>query len=204
MKKGILGGSFNPIHCAHLELAKAAKEQFGLDELLLMPSKKPTYKDTSDLESEAHRYNMVKLAAKSLGGEKAGYIASDFEYKREGNTYTYETLQLLHKLEPDTEWYFIIGGDSLKKFCTWVKPEIISGLCTLLVAGRDGISDSSLRYYKNKIIKKFGGKVEIIKFMQLDVSSTKLRECLSKADDSEFIPPEVMKYIKKNHLYGVN
>ncbi len=203
MKKGILGGSFNPIHYAHLELAKAAKEQFGLDELIIMPSKKPTYKDTSDLESETHRLNMVKLATKALGGEKAGYFASDFEYRREGNTYTYETLQLLNKLEPETEWYFIIGGDSLKKFCTWVKPEVISKLCTLLVAGRDGLSDRSLRYYKYKIQKKFGGKVEIIKFKQMDVSSTEIRECLSETDECEYVTPEVLKYIKKNKLYGV-
>lgn len=203
MKKGILGGTFNPIHYAHIALAKAAKEQFGLDELIFMPSKKPAYKDTEAIESEENRLNMVKLAVKTLGGEAAGYIASDFEYKREGNTYTYETLTLLHEAEPDTEFFFIIGADSLMKFDTWVKPEVISNLCTLLVAGRNGISKKKLTSLAKKTAKKYDADIRIIDFQQIDISSTEIRENLSENNECEYIPEMILDYIRTKGLYNV-
>lgn len=204
MKKGILGGTFNPIHNAHLELAKAAKEQFDLDMLIFMPSKKPAYKSNKDIISEEHRLNMCQLAADYLGGAKKGYFASDFEYKREGNTYTYETLTLLKDADPDDEIYFIIGADSLINFTTWKKPEEIIKRCTLLVAGRDGISNRNLKHLARRISRKYKRDIYVIDFKQMDISSTMLRESMAdkSTEESAYFPEPIYDYIKKNQLYG--
>lgn len=204
MKKGILGGTFNPIHNAHIELAKAAKEQFNLDMLIIMPSKKPSYKNNDEIASEEHRLNMCRCAAEALGGETEGYYTSDFEYKREGNTYTYETLTLLKEMNPEDDLFFIIGADSLKYFEKWKKPEEIIKRCTLLVAGRDGISKRDLKHLARRISRKFKGDVQVIDFTQIDISSTMIRESLAdkSTDESEYLPKSVYDYIKANGLYN--
>ena len=113
MKKiGILGGTFNPIHNGHLALGQAAMEQYDLEEIWLMPSKLPPHKSHFAILSEEHRLTMTKLAAQI----NKNFIASDFELKREGLTYTADTLELLTKEYPDYKFYFIVGGDSLIKF----------------------------------------------------------------------------------------
>lgn len=101
MKKiGILGGTFNPIHHGHLILGQAAKEEFGLDEILVMPTKNPAYKKISGGVSEKNRVDMIKLAIRDFPYFKF----SDIELKREGTTYTVDTLRELTKQDTDCRY----------------------------------------------------------------------------------------------------
>ena len=108
-KIGIMGGTFNPIHFGHLLLAETAYHQFSLDEILFMPTKNPYYKKLGNSVTEEDRVQMVKLAIK----DNAHFTFSGEELNREGTTYTVETLKNLTQKNPDCEYYFIMGADSL-------------------------------------------------------------------------------------------
>ena len=104
MKVGILGGTFDPIHNAHIEIAKTALNQFNLDKVMIMPTPNPPHKDKNTITSNFHRINMIKLAI--LPYENIEF--SDFEINMHDVTYTADTLYLLNELNPDIEYYFIL------------------------------------------------------------------------------------------------
>ncbi len=203
MKKGILGGTFNPIHNTHLAIGIAAKEQFSLDEVIFMPSKQPAYKKDVKIAGETDRLNMTELAVRSIGGSKAGFFSSDFEYRREGNTYTWETLTLLHEAEPETEFFFIIGADSLMNFDKWVKPDVISGLSVLLVAPREGVSDEDIRSKIKALKERFNSDIREIDLKKDATSSSEIRNG-SGDRDFPLCPASVSAYIREHGLYGTD
>ncbi len=204
MKTGILGGTFNPIHNAHLSLGKAAKEQFGLDRLVFMPAARPAYKDPRQLVSFEDRMEMTRLAVEEvLGGEDKGYYISDLEFKRPGNTYTCDTLAYLKGIEPETELYFIIGGDSLMWLDEWKDPSNIVNKCTLLVAER---GETRLTILKNKaenLKQSIGAKIEFIDYPCNFVSSSDIRKHIRSGElKTADLPSSVIDYIDKKELYG--
>ena len=111
-KIGILGGTFNPIHLGHLQIAYAALEQFHLDQVLFIPAGQPPHKDIFQDVSAWQRYEMVREA---ISGEPA-FAISDMEIRSEGKSYTYRTLRYLTRLYPRNQYYFILGEDSLESF----------------------------------------------------------------------------------------
>ncbi|MDO5702978.1 MAG: nicotinate (nicotinamide) nucleotide adenylyltransferase, partial [Lachnospiraceae bacterium] len=135
---GIMGGSFDPIHIGHLILADTALEQFSLDKILFIPSGNPPHKLNRDgRASVSDRMEITRLAIEG----NPGFELSDIEARSEGvYTYTYLTLEALRGMNPDTEYYFIIGGDSLRDFPTWRCPEKISKMCVLIAAVRDRVT----------------------------------------------------------------
>ena len=193
MKIGILGGTFNPIHNGHLELAKAAYEQYSLDKVLIMVSPNPPHKAGQEIVPVSHRNNMVRLAIKPYDY----FEFSDFEQKREGYIYTAETLTLLKKEFPMNDYYFIIGGDSLANIEKWYHPEIVLANCVLLAAGRDELFNEALSGRIDEINKKFNADVRMVKLRKIDVSSTEIR-----AGSFGNVPESVLDYIKENRLYG--
>lgn len=143
MKKiGIMGGTFNPIHNAHLMMAQAACEQFQLDEVWFMPLKKPPHKNEDEIVSEEHRCRMVQFAIDGIGP----FSLSDMELKRKGTTYTCETLAQCVEEYPQAKFYFILGGDSLKDFDKWFCPQEIVRLCTVLAVSRGTMSEEELAH----------------------------------------------------------
>ncbi len=200
MKIGIMGGTFNPIHNTHLEIAKAAKEQFDLDVIMFIPSGKPGYKNNSEIVSKKHRLKMTELAVSEvLGGEEKGYSVNDIELKRRGNTYTCDTLKELKKIYPGDEFYFIIGGDSLQYFSSWRNPEEISKMAVILCAARLGKQDIDLSKYAEQYRKDYGADVRFIKYKSNSLSSTDIRH---STDIEKCVPKSVFNYIKDNGLYS--
>lgn len=193
MKIGILGGTFNPIHNGHLELAKAAYEQYSLDKVLIMVSPNPPHKAGQEIVPVSHRNNMVRLAIKPYDY----FEFSDFEQKRDGYIYTAETLTLLKKEFPMNDYYFIVGGDSLENIEKWYHPEIVLANCVLLAAGRDELFNEALSQRIDEINKKFNADVRMVKLRRVDVSSTDIR-----AGSFDNVPEAVLNYIKENRLYG--
>ncbi|MDY2922579.1 MAG: nicotinate-nucleotide adenylyltransferase [Eubacterium sp.] len=196
MKKiGILGGTFNPVHTVHLQMAEAACDQYDLDEVWFMPSNHPPHKEESDIVSNEHRQRMIQFA---IDGCKK-FCFSDFEYHRPGTTYTSDTLSLLQESYPDTQFYFIMGEDSLRDFDSWHEPEKIAEKCLLLVCSREG---HSLMELCRKMNEKYGSVFSTFHIPTSCISSSYIREQLQDGIlPYGQLPPQVLSYIRLHGLY---
>lgn len=199
-RKGIMGGTFDPIHNGHLKLAACALDQFRLDEVLFLPSGNPPHKQgRSDGATNEQRLEMVRLAI-------AGYprfVLDEEEMHRCGLTYTKDTLILLNEQEPDTDFYFIIGADSLMAFDSWYHPEIICKYCHLIVAVRDGVNISRIRRKMEELGERYGASVFLLKSPEIAVSSTNLRQMIRKRQRiGHLVPQAVADYIETHDIYG--
>ena len=200
MKKiGIMGGTFNPIHNGHLLLAQTAYCDYGLDEVLFMPNKNPTYKDATLLASNEARVEMIKRAILN----NPAFQLSTLELEREGNTYTVDTLDILTNRNPDTQYYFIMGADSLFYFDAWRQPEEILKKAILLVANRNQMSESALKgqieYLKNQYENV---SIELLEAPAFAVSSYDIRERIKDERNVQYMTPDlVIAYMKKHGLY---
>ncbi|MDD5935121.1 MAG: nicotinate-nucleotide adenylyltransferase [Clostridiales bacterium] len=199
MKKvGIMGGTFNPIHIAHLILAENAYEQFGLDEVIFMPSKRPAYKDLNDVIDEKYRQEMIELA---IAGN-SHFRIDTMEFYREGNTYTADTLLELTDKNPDVEYYFIIGADSLFQLERWSRPEVVMALSHIVAAKRNDEDDEDVVAKIKDLKEKYNATIDLLKIPQMDISSSMIRE--KRQQDKSvryYVPMEVEQYMKENHLY---
>ena len=145
-RTGIMGGTFNPIHNGHLTIAQRAKEQFSLDKVLFMPSGVPYMKNLREVLPASVRCEMTSLAIRNI----PYFELSDMEAVTEENTYTCHTLQKLKSLHPDTDYYFILGADSLYAIEEWRHPELIFRACTILAAGRTEKADDDSKAHSTQ------------------------------------------------------
>ena len=198
-KIGILGGTFDPIHNGHLALGKQAYEQFGLDEIWFMLSGHPPHKKGRLVTEGKEREDMVKLAIASV----PYFVYSDFELKREGNTYTAQTLTLLKEAYPQHEFYFIIGADSLYEIEQWYHPELVLGHVTILAAGRECEDAScSLEEQAEYLRNKYGAAIFLLHSDTMHVSSQELRERENLGlGIGDLVPASVERYIREHGLY---
>ena len=207
---GIMGGTFNPVHFGHVEIAKAAFSQYALDEIWFMPNHIPGYKSHTDLISGEHRLNMIKLAIEEIPHFKV----SRFELDRTGNTYTAETMTLLKQKYPNDKFYFIMGADSLNSFDKWKNPEIILKYATILVAQREEASLKEVQLRIDELNCLFDvNNFFIINCPEIPCSSSMIRDNLKKLHlkrknlsvetviSKLYLPERVYKYIIKNQLY---
>ncbi len=199
-KTGIMGGTFDPIHKGHVMMGLAAKEQFGLDNVLFMPTGTPAYKlgQRQTITEGIHRAAMVQLAI----GRYEGLELSDMELKRAGNTYTSDTLLALRQAEPDTEYYYIVGADSLDYMDRWHCPDIIFQNAVILAAGRCTQTTSSFLQTMAFLREKYQADIRILDMPLVPVSSSMLREGLMQGEDlSEWLCADVLEYIDSHGLY---
>ena len=203
MKKiGIFGGTFNPIHNTHVEMAKAALKEGGLDEVWVMPAKVPPHKLGMKIVADSYRFEMVKLA---LAREK-NILPSDYELVRDRVSYTSDTLISLKEDYPDDEFTLIIGGDSVLYLEDWHEPQIIFDNADILYISRIGSeSGKCLSHIDNVLKKRFTNvRMKEIRFSATSVSSTEIRKLISEGiKDASLlgIDEKVMDYILSNNLY---
>lgn len=199
MKKiGIMGGTFNPIHNGHLEIAKAAYRQYGLEKVWFLPSKKPPHKKELKLASNEDRMKMVKLAIAPY----PFFSLSCIEMEREGYSYTADTLTYFHNTFPSVQWYFIIGADSLHYINEWYRPEVIFNLSHILCAPRFPTTKEEDYEYRDFLLDQFAGQIDFIDMKPLPIASKEiLKKYRNNSDISKDIPPEVLKYILDHNLY---
>ena len=197
-KVGILGGTFNPIHTGHLLMAEYVKEAAKLDVVMLLPNGISYMKAGTNVLEGMVRLKMIELCIE----DNPNLITSDMEIKREGNTYTYETLLELRAKYPQTELYFIIGADSLFNMEKWVKPDVIFANCTILAVGRNQASKEVLEEKKDDLENRFGAKIRLLDFPEIEISSTQIRENIKAGKSFRYMVPEqVWNYICENNLY---
>jgi nicotinate-nucleotide adenylyltransferase len=199
-KIGILGGTFDPIHNAHLILGEAAREQFGLDRIVFMPTGKPYMKDQGgNLTSGELRYQMVKLAIDS----NPYFTCSRLEIDREGNTYTIDTLYELEKMYPGDEIYLILGGDTFKQIETWYKSEEIFKNCVILAAIRNNMSIAEMDEQRRYLHDKYGADVRILQYKNIDISSSDIRSRIMTGRSVRYMLPEsVIEFASLKNIYN--
>ncbi len=187
MKIGILGGTFNPIHIGHLILAEEVREKLKLDRIILVPAYLPPHKDNSDIIDAQHRFRMVKLAIKG----NRYFLVSDIEIKRDGRSYTIDTIKELKKIYPQDELYFIIGSDLLKYLDEWKDLDDIIKMVKFVVATRPGYP-----------LEKIPSHISTIPIRAVDVSGFEIRQAIRQGKSFRYLVPEmVFKYILKNRIY---
>lgn len=198
-KVGIMGGTFNPIHLAHTEMAKVCLRQQDLDKILFMPSKNPPHKKDKSILPENERAVMVKLAV----SEYDKFVFSDFELQRKGTTYTADTLRLLQEENPDDNYYFIMGADSLLYLDKWYRPQEILKRAVILAIGRDGSTPDELKEKRKELIKQYDkADIRFVHMRQMDISSSMIREGIAHGENMEkYLDKEVWNYINANGLY---
>ena len=194
-KIGIFGGTFNPVHNEHVNIAKNAVEELNLDTLYVMPTFISPHK-SSVPASETDRLNMLKLAFRGTDKIKV----SDYEILKGGKSYTYLTVEHF-KEKYDCELYFICGGDMLVDFKTWKNPDRILNACNLAVFDRKDFNvdyPSERTYFSDTFNKSFIK----LNYIGKEDSSTKIRIYSSFGlDITAFTPKNVAEYIKENNLY---
>lgn len=197
---GILGGTFNPIHNGHIQMAEYSHKAAELDKVILMPTFVPPHKESANLVSCEHRLNMCRLACLNLPYAEV----SDFEIKLEGKSYTYRTLELLKSQNKNDEFFFIVGADMFLSMQNWKNPEIIFELATVIAIPRDEDSVSQLSNHYENVLKKMGAKAIVLKDSVLTVSSTYIRDNIDNQSALQsLIDSRVYNYIKENNLYRV-
>ncbi len=194
MKKiGLLGGSFNPVHLAHLAMARTALRALNLDEVQLIPAGNPWQKQPLRI-SGAQRLEMLTLAI----ADEPGIVINDIEINREGATYTIDTLRDLPR---DAKYYWLLGTDQLNNFCTWQNWQEITDYVTLTVAWRTGYP-LHIPPELDTLLRRDGKGLITLPFKAMDVSSTEIRSRIQQGQDaSAFVPAPVLDYINTHGLY---
>ena len=204
---GILGGSFNPPHKAHREMAKVALDSYKLDMLYFMPTSQSPFKSNNKIITDEHRMRMVRLLITGMKDDRCKL--SDYEIKKGGINYTYETLEEFQKQHNGDSLFFIMGADSLKTFDKWVNPQIIVDHATILVAPRGNMDTDELKTLCDEKSEKYNGMflpIDLSEKMR-DVSSTEVRKEVadSKGEDDkpDALPRRIWRYILLHGLYGI-
>lgn len=198
MRIGILGGTFNPPHLGHLICAQEAHTELTLDRVLLMPAGRPPHKpDDPDEPGAAHRLEMCRCAI----GEDPRFEVSDVELRRDGPSYTADTLEQLHALMPDSELFLIVGGDVAAGLPQWHDPERVLALSTLAVAQRRGTTRSVIDRALASL--RGGERAEFFQMPRIGISSTDIRRRVREHRPiSYLVPGAVARYIDEHRLYG--
>ncbi len=188
MTIGLLGGTFNPIHIGHLVLAQEAFVQLKCDRIYFIVAHTPVHKRSKVLADPAQRLEMVKLAIK---GEK-NFYSSDVEIKREGKSYSIDTVNTFRKKFPNTtKFYFILGEDNHKTLHTWKDIDLLKKRVSFVAANRPANKKGQAKI-----------KVRSIGMPKLDISSSLIRQMIKAGKwPRYFVPDNVLSYIKRSKLY---
>ncbi len=204
MRIGIYGGTFDPIHLGHMAAAKTVVEELGLDRLLLIPAAIPPHKALKKHSAAAeHRLAMTRLAAESLCMKEIE--VTDLEMRREGPSYTVDTLREIHAEYPEAELWLMVGTDMLESFASWREPAEILRLAGLCAFGRnEEDTEKSLSVHAEKLQGLYpGAKLRVLTLPNLvEISSTEVRDGLAEERGEEFLAPAVYGYILRHGLYG--
>jgi len=187
-------GTFNPIHNAHLRVAKHVSDKFRFEKIIFIPTFIAPHKKVFDVSAE-HRLEMVKLAI----AQNKKFEVSDIEFQTNEKSYTYNTVIRLNEIYNNSEkWPFIIGTDAFDQIKNWYKTDEFKKLVKYIVLTRS--NNTELQKYD--YLKKDGYDFEFTNLSFCDISSTEIRKKVECGEDiSELVPPEVENYIYEHGLY---
>lgn len=195
-KIAVFGGTFDPIHLGHLLIAEQAYELLALDRVFFMPAGVPPHKDRKRITDSCHRLEMVKLAIE----DNPHFSLSDYEINKKGSSYTADTLRYFLEAGLAQEIFFLIGADSLTEIYSWREPEYLLENGRFIVARRPDFPLSHL--LEKPGYKEYSSHIHIMDSQLIDISSSGLREKISKGCSIRYqTRDEIIDYIKKEGLY---
>lgn len=204
MKIGIYGGSFNPPHLGHLAAARAAAGALKLDKLIFVPAGDPPHKRLAEgSPSPEQRLELTRLAADQLLMPEITEVW-DVELRREGKSYTADTLEQAAGRWPGDELWLLMGTDMFLTLHQWVAPEKILALAKVCAFGRSTADDEAVfAPQRDYLTKHYSADIAVVSIPDpVDISSTRLRELLAGGGGREFLPEAVYGYILREKLYG--
>jgi nicotinate-nucleotide adenylyltransferase len=187
---GLFGGSFDPVHNAHLALARLALAQLALDELRWIPAGLAWQKERA-LSAAADRCAMLRLAL----GVEPRFVLDESEVGRSGPSYTIDTVRALHQLHPQTQWFLLIGQDQYAGLHSWRDWRELLSLVTLVVAGRPGAPLTAAAE-----VAAFA--CQFLPLPPMPISATEVRARSARGENiADLVPPSVARYIDQHRLY---
>ncbi len=199
-KIGVYGGSFNPPHLGHIQAAKAFQKELGLDKLLIIPAAQPPHKVLPPGSPDGQaRLEMVRLAMAELPFAEV----DDLELRREGASYTVDTLTELRERYPDDDLYFCMGTDMFQSFDSWYQPQKIVSMARIAMAHRKKTDVGQLEELAAGFAEKYGKMPLILHNPMYPMSSSQIRRLLVVGGAEDYLSPAVLDYIRTNGLYGM-
>jgi nicotinate-nucleotide adenylyltransferase len=184
---GLFGGSFDPIHHGHLIVAQVAAERLGLDSLRFLPAREQPFKQGRHGTSAEHRAAMLSLAISNA----PGFAVERIELDRPGPSYTVDTLDQLHRLEPQSKFVLLLGADAATELPAWREAERIPELAQVVVFARPGSRVPASTFVS-----------QVIEVPAIDISATEIRRRVSRGQSIRYwVPDVVAEYIARHRLY---
>ena len=196
LRLGVLGGTFDPLHWAHLVIAEEARTRFDLEKVLFVPAGQPAHKTDYRISDPEYRYAMALLGT---AGNPA-FEVSRIEIKRKGPSYSVDTLRHLVKVYgSDTGIHFILGADEALDLPNWHEADSLPDLARFLVAPRPGFDLAEL---KARLPERFYEVIGFLPVAPIDISSTDLRARVASGRSiRHLVPDSVEAYVRKHRLY---
>lgn len=198
MNIGIMGGTFNPVHSGHIAFIKAFTSQIQLDICYVIPARRSPFRMNEPLAEDQHRLNMLKLACEDI----PNVIVSDMEIKREGLSFTIDTISEIQQVHPGAQLFLLIGEDQAHRFKEWKQWDELLASVQLCIVQRT--QNANMHALIDELIKDVNCKMPIVLNSPLfHVSSTLIRESTKNGISIEHLVPEsVETYIREHHLYS--
>ena len=192
MKLAIMGGTFNPPHLGHLICAEEVRDHFKFDKVIFIPNARPPHKDNKGILDPQHRYIMTCLAIK----DNPNFEISRIELDRQGRSYSIETVKEYRRIyEPETEFYWIVGADSILEMPIWKDIDDLLNLCHFIGINRPG-------YDLSKANPRYLEKVTLFNVTSVDISASEIRKRVKNGQTIKYlVPKDVEDYIYVNGLY---
>ncbi len=194
MRRGVLGGTFDPPHLGHLAVAGACLKELQLDEVLFLPANRNPLKEREVISPAKVRMEMVRRA---IGGHDK-FALSDMDVTRGGNSYAVDTLTELQMVDPG-EYWFILGSDAVRNLPQWKAPARLLKLSRIAVVSRPSFAESLVL---RRLPPEIRSGIDLVPMEPVDVSATQVRERVKEGRDvSSMVPQTVLNYIRENRLY---
>lgn len=199
MRLGILGGTFDPIHYGHLLLAETCREQLDLSQIRLLPAGAPPHKTGKGITDGHTRADMVQLAISGY----PEYTVDRREIRREGPSFTVDTLTNFRTEYPDAELFFLMGADSLRDIPGWKQPERILELATVVAVNRPGLEAPDDQQVFDWVGQEFAKRIITLSMPGTDLSATALRHRVAAGQNLRFMTPRAVEmFINQHRVYG--
>ncbi|ADL34175.1 nicotinate (nicotinamide) nucleotide adenylyltransferase NadD [Butyrivibrio proteoclasticus B316] len=185
-KIGILGGTFDPIHNAHLLLGESAREQFGLDRVIYIPNNLAHMPHRTEVSGAEERYQMVKMAI----NDNPYFTCSRLEIDKPDGSYTIDTITDLKNMYPGDELYLILGADSVLGIDSWYRASDLLKSCIIIAATRYDDDVAALDKKRRELQSIYGADIRILNFNRIDISATDIRERIKKGRSVRYMLPD--------------
>ena len=195
----ILGGTFDPVHYGHLTTGEEILKRGDVEKVIFIPSGDPPHKNDRVVTESIHRGEMTRLAIEGY----ENFVYSSLEMERVGKTYTIDTIkQLREVLGEDKKFYFVMGADAMLLIDTWKNSSELLKICSFIAVTRPGYDTREFISFVDDLKKRQECDIKIMEIPAVDISSSEIRECVSKGESIKgFVPEKVEKYIIENGLY---